>query len=395
MSEAWIPAELERIRREGLERTLSPLPSGGPVVIDGKRRITNLSSNDYLDLAHHPLVIARAEEALLQVGASASASRLVTGTLTLHEELEVGLGEFFGWEAALVFGSGALANLSVVSTLVGRGDWIIADKLVHATLLDGAVLSRAKLERFHHNDLSHLEELLKKASTSGGRVLVVTESVFSMDGDLAPVPEISALCVQYGAMLLVDEAHAVGVFGPSGRGVLHQYNSQDVSGVTVVTGTFSKAFGSYGGFALCRTPVRELLINRAREFIYTTALPPASVGAALGALQVLRSESSLGERLLEKAALFRGALQREALPVSSSQIVPIVVGDNWLALEASRRLRERGVLVIAIRSPTVPAGTARLRCSVSLGHTPEELLEAAREIRSVLDGCQPREGRCE
>ncbi|MCX7006682.1 MAG: aminotransferase class I/II-fold pyridoxal phosphate-dependent enzyme, partial [Kiritimatiellaeota bacterium] len=296
--EQWIETELEELRQaHRFRRAVLPQPG-----------LLNFSSNDYLDLAHHPDVIAAAEHALHAAGAGATASRLVSGTLPLHEELEMRLARLKGYPAALLFGSGYLANLGILGALVGRGDAVFADRLAHASLMDAAVLSRAELLRFRHNDAQHLDELLQKNS-GAGRKLVVTESVFSMDGDVAPLPEIAAVAQKHGALLLVDEAHATGVFGPGGSGLIREHKLE--SAVNLSMGTVSKALGGYGGFVACSEAMRALLINRARAFIYTTAPPPAAAGAALGALGLLEKNPSWGAELLQRAAAFRERLRSD------------------------------------------------------------------------------------
>jgi 8-amino-7-oxononanoate synthase len=370
--EQWIEEELETLRQAQRFRRAAVPPPG----------LLNFSSNDYLDLAHHPDVIAAAERTLRAAGAGATASRLVSGTLPLHEELEARLARLKGYPAALLFGSGYLANLGILGALVGRGDTVFADRLAHASLMDAAVLSRAALCRFRHNDPQHLDELLQKAS-GAGRKLVVTESVFSMDGDLAPLPELAAVAQQHGALLLVDEAHATGVCGPGGSGLIREHKLE--AAVNLSMGTLSKALGGYGGFVACSAAMRALLVNRARAFIYTTAPPPAAVGAALGALDVLEKNPGWGAELLRRAAAFRGRLRAAGLDVmqSASQIIPVQVGANARALALAEELRAAGLLAIAIRPPTVPEGTARLRLSVTRAHSEGDLVRAAEIIRRV------------
>lgn len=380
--DAWLTTELDKIRAQHAERKLISYPIGGGRVRVGDRFYLNFSSNDYLDFANHPRVIQAALEALDRYGAGAGASRLVTGTLDLHTDVEERLAAFKGYPAALVFGSGYLANLGVITSLVGREDTIYADRLVHASILDAAILSRARLVRFRHNDPQHLEDLLRQSVR--GKKLVITESVFSMDGDLAPLSEIVECTTKYGAMLVVDEAHALGVFGPGGRGRVTELSLQE--SVDVCIGTLSKALGCYGGFVACTDKLRDYLVNRARSFIYSTALPPPVLGAALGAITLLESHPGLADILRQRAALFRGLLERANLNTlnSESQIVPLVVGSNQAAMALSERLRDRGILVVAIRPPTVPEGTSRLRFSVTLAHEERDLISAANTIIAEL-----------
>ena len=291
------------------------------------------------------------------------------------DELEQRLAGFKGYPAALVFGSGFLTNAGVIPSLVGRDDAVFADKLVHASIIDAITLSRAKLVRFHHNDVQHLEELLKKQPA--GCRLVVTESVFSMDGDLAPLRDIAAVAQRQNAMLMIDEAHATGVFGPSGSGLIREHGIE--TSVNVSMGTLSKALGSYGGFVACSSHMRELFVNRARSLIYTTALPPSVIASSIAALEILQASPSLGSKLLKRAESFRKTLHAAGLDTlqSASQIVPIVVGDNAKTLALAERLYASGVLVVAIRPPTIPKGSARLRISITLDHSEKDLARAA------------------
>lgn len=377
--EQWIEAVLSRLREDQLQRWLEAYPGCGGRIRDSNRTLLNFCSNDYLDLCRHPEVVQASAKALLEFGAGAAASRLLTGTLPPHEQLERRLAHFKGYPASLVFGSGYLANAGIISSLVGRGDVIFADRLSHASILDAAALSRARLVRFRHNDPGHLEDLLRRGGRTG-RTLVVTESVFSMDGDLAPLPDLADVALRYGAMMMVDEAHATGVFGPAGSGLVRKHGLEGK--VNVSMGTLSKALGGYGGFAACSTAVRELLVHRARAFIYTAAPPPSVIGSSLGALDVLAHSPDLGSELLGRAHRFRERLRASGLDVmgSQSQIIPVKVGDNARSLSLARRLRAQDVLAAAIRPPTVPAGTARLRLSLTLAHSEEDLARAASVI---------------
>lgn len=380
----WIQPILAETRLQGLERTAQAYAeTGGVVMVDG-RKMVNFASNDYLDLARHPHVIDRAREALEQHGTGATASRLVTGTLPIHEELENRLAKEKGCAAALVFGSGYMANAGTIPVLAGRDDLIVADKLVHASMIDACKLSGAKLVRFAHNDPAALEQRLAQYAAHVGRKLVITESVFSMDGDLAPLREIAALAERHGAMLMVDEAHATGVFGPNGAGLVRELGLEE--SVTVSMGTMSKAMAGYGGYVACSENLRALLVNSSRAFIYTTAPPPAVVGAALGALDVLDASPNLGNVLQANAAHFRSLLHAAGLDTlqSQSQIIPVVIGANDKAVALARTLREKGLIVPAIRPPTVPAGTARLRISITLAHLVDDLERAARLIIAAV-----------
>lgn len=385
--ETWVKAELDALREAGLNRSLRAIECVGGKFISDKRGVLNLAGNDYLDLANNRQVIAAAARLLKKAGCGARASRLITGTYPWHIELERRLAAFKGYPAALVFGSGFLANIGIVSAVAGRDDTIYLDRLAHASLIDAAILSRATIRRFRHNDTAHLAHLLRNDRSSGGKKLIATESVFSMDGDLAFLPDLARVAREHQAMLLVDEAHATGVFGPGGRGLVNAHGLE--TDVNLAMGTLSKAFGGYGGFVACSERMRDFLINRARSFIYTTALPPAVVGAALGALEWVEDHPDAGRILLERAATLRRRLRAAGLDTgaSASQIIPIIIGDNRRIQAIAARLRAAGIIVAAIRPPTVPEGTARLRFSVSLAHTDGELARAAetiiRTVRSV------------
>lgn len=380
---AWVDSELATLEEQCLRRSLRVYESTSGVFHSDGKRWVNLASNDYLDMAWHPRLKEAAAMAARRYGVGSTASRLVTGTLTLHEQLEQTLAQHKGYESALLFGSGYMTNAGVIPALVGRHDVVFADRLIHASVLDAVRLSGAKLFRFEHNCAESLKQLLAKDLS--GRRLVVTEAVFSMDGDLAPLPEIAAVAAQQGAMLMVDEAHASGVFGPHGAGCVRAAALETT--VTCCMGTLSKALGGYGGFVACSRSMRDWLINRARAFIYTTAPPPPVVAAAQEALELLQEHPELGPSLLANAQTFRSTLQELGLDTmtSASQIVPIRIGDNALALRVAERLREEGILVGVMRPPTVPPGTARLRCSLTLAHTPELLDLTARKI---ADACR-------
>ena len=383
MREDWIQSILGEAKSQGLERMARVYPDvGGKLTIDGKE-ILNFSSNDYLDLAHHRHVMDRSREALDRYGVGSTASRLVTGTLPIHEELEDRLAREKGYPSALVFGAGYMANAGTIPVLAGRDDLIFADKLVHASMIDACKLSGAKLVRFAHNDAVALEKRLEQFTDPECRKLIITESVFSMDGDLAPLEEIAALAEKHGAMLLVDEAHASGTFGPNGAGLVREHGLE--KSVTVSMGTLSKALAGYGGFVACSENLRKLLVQSARAFIYTTAPPPAVIGAALGAMDVLEASPNLGNILQANADYFRSLLHDAGLDTlqSQSQIIPIVIGENEEAVAASLRLREEGIIASAIRPPTVPAGSARLRISITLAHHVDDLERAAQQIIKV------------
>jgi len=375
----WISEQLKERAAQHLLRTPGTYEeSGAHICIDGKEYI-NLSSNDYLNLANHEALKQKATEYTNSFGTGATSSRLICGTQKSHIELEEKLASFKNYPASLVFGSGYLANIGIIPALAGKGDLIIADKLAHACMIDGAQLSGAKLLRFRHNDLSHLEALLQKSSDYR-QTFILTESVFSMDGDLAPVKEIGELAKKAGANFIVDEAHATGIFGPSGAGVTSMEGVQDL--VHIAMGTLSKALGGYGGFVSCSTDLRSYFINMARSFVYSTGLPPSAMGSSLAAIEWLEANPGAGQTLLAKAERFRQKLNAAGLDTgdSASQIIPVIIGDNKRTLDIADKLKAHGILAVAIRPPTVPQGTARLRCSISLGHSDEELDFVAEEI---------------
>ncbi len=371
--------ELDSIASNGLMRTLNPLPASiGKFTYDG-REIINLSSNDYLDLSFSNTLVKSGIESIEKYGTGVTSSRLVTGHLMLHEELEKALAKLTEFESALVFGSGFLTNLGVVNALADKNDEIYADKLNHASLIDGVLLSGAKSLRYKHKDLNHLEILLKNSKTAGKKI-IISDSVFSMDGDIAPLEELCKLSEKYEAFLIVDEAHAIGVFG-NGGGICRMLASEHKP--DIVLGTLSKALGSYGGFVSSARIIQQFLINKSRTFIYSTGLPPSCTAAALTAIKILKADMNLGEKLLRNAEFFHSLLKRSGFLMNKfeSQIIPLVIGDNQKTLAFSEKLfKSYGIRAVAIRPPTVSIGTARLRLSVSLAHTQEDLKETAEKI---------------
>lgn len=360
-----VAAELEEITAAGLMRRLRVLGTDeGPRIREDGRALLNFSSNDYLGLAASPWLRGVLRDAVEKEGAGAGASRLVSGTRAAHAELESALADFKSAEAAVTFTSGFAAALGTVPALVGKGDTVILDKLSHACLVDAARLSGATLRVFPHNHLGKLERLLRTAT---GRVLILTESVFSMDGDVCPLREIIELKERHGAWLLLDEAHAVGVLGPQGRGLAAALGLE--RRVEAQMGTLSKALGLSGGYVAASRQVADLLVNRARSLIYTTAPPPALARAAIHALEWARGPrgEQARRRLRENVARLAHALALppERLP---SAIVPLIIGAEEAALRAAERLRDRGFLVPAIRYPTVARGSARLRVTLSAMH---------------------------
>ena len=369
-----IREQLDSIASAGLERKLTDLEeTGGKISIQG-RDVLNFSSNDYLNLAKHPEVIKASQEAIARYGCGSTASRLMTGNLKIHGELEAALAELLGKEAALVFGSGFLTNQGVITALTDKNYLIFADKLNHASLIDGVRLSGASCFRYRHKDMAHLEKLLKKADPQTEKI-IISDSIFSMDGDIAPLADLVELAKKYKTNLFIDEAHAIGIFG-NGGGILKEMGLSHEA--DLISGTLSKALGSYGGFVACSAEMRKLLINKARSFIYSTGLPPACLGAALEAISKINS-LPLGVDLQELSKEFHQMLRDSglSLPEYESQIIPIHVGDNRKAVAFSEDLLEHGLLCTAVRPPTVPKGTARLRLTVSLAHSSSDLKNAA------------------
>lgn len=374
---------LEKRRDSSTLRRLSPVESRSPgrIVQDGDE-LVDFSSNDYIGLSNHPRLVAAAMDAIGRYGVGAGASRLMTGDLQLHHDLEAKVASFKGKERALVFNSGYQANVGIISALVGRRDAVFADRLCHASQLDGVALSGAKLFRFRHNDLDHLQELLQKGRSGFDHVLILTESVFSMDGDLAPLRALVDLKDSYDSQLMVDEAHATGVFGDCGRGRVHGEGL--TSQVDLVMGTFSKALGGFGAYVAASNTVIDYLINSARSFIYSTALPPSVIASNLAALEVCESEPHRGRELLALSHSFRQVITGLGWETAGeSQIVPVMIGDSCSAIRLADEMRKRGLRVLPIRPPTVPEGTARLRLSVCYSHSEEDLTAAVRAFSEL------------
>jgi len=359
---------LEERGRLHLLRRLSPSEDRRPgVAVRGGREYVDFSSNDYLGLSSHPALAAAARVALERYGTGTGASRLMSGDLAIHHELEEEVAAFKGTDAALVFNSGYQANTGIVPALFGRHDAVFADQLSHASQLDGALLSRARLLRFRHNDPEHLSALLAKHRGAFRRALVMTESVFSMDGDRAPLFPLLDACRRHRCLFMVDEAHATGVFGPEGRGCVEAVGL--AGEVDLVMGTFSKALGGFGAYLAASRTIVDFLVNSARSFIYSTALPAPVIAADLAALRLCLGGKTRGAELLRRSAEFRDALRANGWTVGGdSQIVPVVVGGSARAVDLSCRLADRGYLALPVRPPTVPEGAARLRFSLTAAH---------------------------
>ncbi len=377
-----LQAELERRRRAGLYRRhrLLGSPQGPEVVVEG-RSLLNFSSNDYLGLAADPRVAEALARGASRWGCGAGAAHLVCGHTEAHAELERELARFTGRARALLFSSGYLANLAMLTTFCGRGDTLLLDRLDHASLVDGARLSGARLRRFRHNDSAHADRLLAEAK---GRKLVAVDGVFSMDGDLAPLPELARSCARHRAWLLVDDAHGLGVVGEGGGGSLEHWGLGREE-VPLLMGTLGKALGTAGAFVAGSEEIVETLIQQARSHLFTTAAPPALAEATLRSLEIVRSEPWRRERLARLVGRFREEAGRLGLPLGDSltPIQPLIAGSNERALAWSRRLEERGILAVAIRPPTVPEGSARLRITFTAAHEErhlDRLLEALAEL---------------
>jgi len=380
-----IYAELEALRSAGLYRELRRVENQqGPILLIGGREVINFSSNNYLGIANHPALAQAAKQAIDRYGCGSGASRLISGNMTLHEELESRLAQFKGTEAALVFNSGFQANTGILATLAGEADVILSDQLNHASIIDGCRLSRAQTLVYAHDDLDQLEANLKN-SRHARRRLIVTESIFSMDGDEAPLTDIVELAERHDAIVMVDEAHATGVFGVTGAGVVSKHGLGDR--VFVQMGTLGKALGAFGAYVAGSRPLRELLINRCRSFIFTTALPPAIMAMAIAAIGLIEREPERRERLWENCRFLSDGLKRLGFGLNDCQspIVPLIVGDAESCMELSQRLLEHGVFVQGIRPPTVPPGTSRLRITVMATHERrhiEKALEAFQESQA-------------
>ena len=364
------------------QRPLLETPQGPEVLVDGQRLLA-FCSNDYLGLANHPEVIATMQQGAAKWGVGGGASHLVIGHSTPHHELEEALAEFTGRPRALLFSTGYMANLAAVTALVGQGDTVLEDRINHASLLDAGLLSGARFSRYLHNDAASLASRLDKAT---GNTLVVTDGVFSMDGDLADLPALCAAAKAKNAWLLVDDAHGLGPLGATGGGIVEHFGL-GVGDVQVLVGTLGKAFGTAGAFVAGSEGLIETLIQFARPYIYTTSQPPAVACATLKSLQLLRTESWRREHLNKLIARFRQGAAEIGLNLmdSATPIQPIMIGDSARAMRLSALLRERGLLVTAIRPPTVPAGSARLRVTLSAAHSEAQL----ERLLQVLAECWP------
>jgi 8-amino-7-oxononanoate synthase len=368
-------AKLAALDRGGLRRALVSTARDALYVERNGRRLLSFSCNDYLNLTQHPAIKAAAIAATERYGVGSGASRLVTGNHPLHAELEARLARLKGTEAACVFGSGFLANTGIIPALAGPDDLVLLDELAHACLWAGARLSRATVLAFRHNDTDHVDALLRTHRARHPRALIATDGVFSMDGDLAPLVDLGQIARRHDAWLLADDAHGIGVVG-GGRG--SAFADAEPADVPLQMGTLSKAIGAYGGYLCASQPVIELMHNRARTLIYSTGLPPATLAAAIAALDLIARDPDYAALPLAKARAFT---RLAGLPEAQSPIVPVVLGDAQSAVAASRRLEREGFLAIAIRPPTVPEGTARLRLAFTAAHPDAEIERLADLVR--------------
>lgn len=382
-----LAAALQQKADDGLYRRRRTLESAqGPhVMVDG-RNLLNFCSNDYLGLANHPEVVTAFQQAAARYGVGSGASHLVCGHSVEHEALEQELADFTGRARALLFSTGYMANTGIVQALVGRGDAVFEDRLNHASLIDGGLASGAQFQRYRHNEVTHLAELLEKSTAD--RKLIVTDGVFSMDGDVAPLPELAALARAHDAWLMVDDAHSIGVLGAQGGGVAEHFGlgAQDVP---VLMGTLGKGAGSFGAFVAGDAVLIEYLVNTARPYIYTTALPPAVAAASRASLAIIRKGHALREMLHDLIRHFREGARGLGLDImpSTTPIQPLLLGSSERALVWSAALEKKGFLVGAIRPPTVPAGQARLRITLTAAHEKTDVDHLLQALADCRDEC--------
>lgn len=370
----WIQKELNNLTQSGLYNKIRTLSSaqGAWLIVDGKR-VLNFCSNNYLGLANHPKLVQAAQDATEKFGAGPAAVRTIAGTMDIHLELERRLATFKGVEAAITFQSGFCANLAVIPALVNKEDMIFSDELNHASIIDGSRLSRARIARYSHGDPIDLERVIKENVGTYRRALIVTDGVFSMDGDVAPLDKICEIANNYDIMLMVDDAHGEGVLGRGGRGIVDHFKLHGK--VDIEVGTLSKAFGAVGGVVAGKSVIIEWLRQRGRPFLFSSAVTPADVGACLAALDILEQSTDLVDRLWENTNYFKSEMQHLGFDTGNSvtPITPIMLGEASLAQEFSRELFNEGVFAMSIGFPTVPRGKARIRVMLSAAHSKEDL----------------------
>jgi 8-amino-7-oxononanoate synthase len=375
--------ELSQLEQRGLFRRVVAVDShDSPRVTIKGREILLLCSNDYLGLANHPALCQAAMQAMERYGFGTGASRLISGTSSVHCSLENRLALFKGADAALIFNSGYAANTGIIPAIAGTGDVILSDSLNHASIIDGCRLSKAEVSVYRHKDAGHVETLLKKGLNARQK-LIVTDGVFSMDGDIAPLRDLVALSEKYDAILMVDDAHGAGVLGKTGRGTVEHLGL--LGRVSVQMGTLGKAFGSFGAYAAGSQDLINILINHARSFIYSTALPPSVCAASLAAIDIVEQDTERRDRLWKNRSRFVNGLNSIGISTGESEtpIIPIVIGDSGRALKAAEKLFEYGIYAPAIRPPTVPANAARIRTTVTASHTGEDIDSALQIFRRL------------
>ena len=377
--------QLEDLKRQKLFREMKRIDSmqGPAVSIDG-RQVILFSSNNYLGLASHPEVIKAQVQAAEEFGAGSCASRLISGNMLLHEKLEERIAGFKSTESAIVFSTGYMANVGTISAIADKGDLVICDKLNHASIIDGVRLSGATLRIYPHKNVERLKEILSKTSTHNKK-LIITDGVFSMDGDIAPLPELIEISKSYGAILMLDDAHATGVLGRRGRGTCEYFGIKE--GIDIQMGTFSKALGNLGGFVTGSKTLMEYIRNNARSFIYSTSLPPAILAGALRAIEISEKGNDLREKLWSNVKRLRDGLSGLGLNImdTKTQIIPVFTGDISSTMKASEILLEKGIFAPGIRPPTVPKNKCRIRLSLMSTHTEEHIDKAIEIFRSLKD----------
>jgi len=380
----YLEKQVEQLKEDGVYRELpvNEGPCDNRISLDGKE-VVNLSSNNYLGLATHPEVEQAAIEAVKKYGAGTGSVRTIVGNQTILEDLEVLLAEFKKEEAVTVFQSGLNCNIGAIQAIVNKGDLIISDELNHASIIDGVRLSRADKAIYKHSNMAELESILKERRDDYNNVLIITDGVFSMDGDLAKLPEIVKIAKKYNCLTYVDDAHGSGVLGENGRGTVDHFGLHGQ--VDFIIGTLSKAIGVIGGYVASKKVVKQWLLHRGRPLLFSTALPPAAVGAILKSVELLMGSTEYTDKLWDNARYFKAKLDKLGFDIGHSEtpITPVMVGKEDLTMKFSKRLLEEGVFVSAIVFPTVPKGTGRLRCMISAAHTKEDLDFAIEKIEEV------------
>ncbi len=381
---SFLKEKIQDLKEQGVYRKLPILEGANEAesILNGKR-VINLSSNNYLGFANHPRLKKAAIEAVEKYGVGSGAVRTIVGNMDIHEELDRKLAEFKREEAVMSFQSGFNCNAGTIQAITEKGDIIISDELNHASIIDGARLSRADKTIYKHADMNSLESVLKENRDKYRNMLIITDGVFSMDGDIAPLPDIAALAEKYGAMTYVDDAHGSGVLGESGRGTVDHFGLHGRIDFTI--GTLSKAIGVVGGYVAGSDTMREWLSHRGRPLLFSTSLPPAAVGAIIEAINMLMTTTEYTDRLWDNARYFKEKISQLGFNIGNSQtpITPVIIGDEAKTMEFSKKLLENGVFVSAIVFPTVPKGTGRLRCMVTAGHTKEQLDRAVETFKKV------------